>query len=171
MTIGNHGFGQGGNVFRKHGHHFLQRLRVFLHKAGNHGLRIAPGLLEFNAPGRGKEVVEYHHFFTVSFCQDTAEFYLFLNPVRISAQGFDVFRIPDGLQVMKLLVGIEEKSVGHNFYKVRFPGFVKGIMSCQVVHPGGVMGQCVCVSLICQKMMPETDRYSVYRFAVKSCLY
>ena len=44
-------------------------------------------------------------------------------------------------------------------------------MPCQVVYPGRVIGQCVCMSLICQKMMPETYRYAIDRFAIKSRLY
>ena len=44
-------------------------------------------------------------------------------------------------------------------------------MPRQVVYPGRVIGQCVCMSLICQKMMPETYRYAIDRFAVKSRLY
>lgn len=44
-------------------------------------------------------------------------------------------------------------------------------MPCQVVYPCRVIGQCVCMSLICQKMMPETYRYTIDRFAVKSRLY
>ena len=44
-------------------------------------------------------------------------------------------------------------------------------MPCQVVYPGRVIGQCVCMSLICKKMMPETYRYAIDRFAIKSRLY
>ena len=80
-------------------------------------------------------------------------------------------RIFDGFQVVKLLMGIEEKAIRHDFHEIGMPGIVKSVMSCQVVYPGRMIGQCVCVSLVCQEMMPETYRYAVHRFTVKSCLH
>ena len=152
-------------VFRNHVQYFFQGCRIFTQKHSQIRLASHFFLHKVKSTGRCEQVIKQFDFFSVSAAQLLRKGNLTGKPGRIPAKRPDIRRFLNRLnRPGHSRIRILEKSVCHDFHKIRMPGFDKVPVPRQILFFQSRIADGIRITLVFQKMEPEAHRHPVNRF-------